>query len=314
GFSLTLPPATDNESAATLLTYSIRSALPPGLTFNAAARTISGVPTTPGVYTITARVTDPQGLFTDRSFLLQVTNNGPTWAPVPVQVTWINQAFMFTVPAAADPEGQALTYSVISKPSWLSFDPNTRKVSGTPPTLGLQAVVLEAQDTFGETVRLSFSIHVGNRAPTWGSLPAIVAQAGSPINYTPPAAIDPDGELLIYSASGLPAGLLLDTANGRISGTSNAVGVFAVTLRATDPHGASVERSIALRSNNAMPVYHGGLSDIRLEGPRFSPISLDFSFPAATFTDGNSEPLTYTVSGAPAWLNLDSAARRFSGS
>jgi hypothetical protein len=76
GFSLTLPPATDNESAAALLKYSIRSALPPGLTFNAATRTISGVPTTPGAYTITARVTDPQGLFTDRSFLLQVTNNG----------------------------------------------------------------------------------------------------------------------------------------------------------------------------------------------------------------------------------------------
>jgi YD repeat-containing protein len=314
GFSLTLPPATDNESAATLLTYSIRSALPPGLTFNAATRTISGVPTTPGMYTITARVTDPQGLFTDRSFLLQVTNIGPTWAPVPVQVTWINQAFTFTVPAAVDPEGQALTYNVISKPSWLSFNPTTRALSGTPPTLGLQAVVLEAQDTFGETVRLSFSIDVGNRAPTWGSLPDIVAQAGSPIDYTPPAAIDPDGELLIYSASGLPAGLLLNTTNGRISGTSNAVGVFAVTLRATDPHGASVERSVALRLNNAAPVYNGGLSDIQLEGPRFSPISLDFSFPASTFTDGNRDSLTYTVSGAPGWLNFDSATRRFSGS
>ena len=314
GFSLILPAATDNELAAALLTYSIRSALPPGLTFNAATRTISGVPTTPGAYTLTARVTDPQGLFTDRSFLLQVTNVGPSWAPVPVQATWINQAFNFTVPPAVDPEGQALTYSVILKPSWLSFNAVTCTLSGTPPTLGLQAVVLEAQDTFGETVRLSFSIDVGNRAPTWVSLPDIVAQAGSPIDYTPPAAIDPDGEVLIYSSNGLPAGLLFNPTNGRISGTANAVGVFAVTLRATDPQGASVERSIALRSNNAVPVYHGGLSDIQLEGPRFSPISLDFAFPASTFTDGNGEPLTYTVSGAPGWLNFDSATRRFSGS
>jgi hypothetical protein len=165
----------------------------------------------------------------------------------------------------------------------------------------------------GETVRLSFSIDVGNRAPTC-PLPDIVAQAGSPVDYTPPAAIDPDGELLIYSAGGLPAGLLLGTTNGRISGTSNAVGVFAVTLRATDPHGASVERSVALRLNNAVPVYNGGLSDIHLEGPRFSPISLDFSFPASTFTDRNGDPLTYTVSGAPGWLNFVSATRRFSGS
>src|SRR4029077_11845296 len=187
--------------------------------------------------------------------------------------------------------------------SWSSFNPTTLTLNGTPLALGLQAVVLEAQDTFGETVRLSFSIDVANRAPTWGSLPDIVAQAGTPVDYTPPAAIDPDGELLTYSGSGLPAGLLLDTTNGRISGTTNAVGVFAVTLRVTDPHGASVERGVALRLNDAVPVYHGGLGDIHLEGPRFSPISLDFSFPASTFTDGNADPLTYTVSGAPGWLN-----------
>jgi hypothetical protein len=66
--------------------------------------------------------------------------------------------------------------------------------------------------------------------------------------------------------------------------------------------------------NDAVPVYHGGLGDIHLEGPRFSPISLDFRFPASTFTDGNADPLTYTVTGAPGWLNFDSATRRFSGS
>ena len=314
GYRLTLPPATDNESSAAQLVYSIRSALPAGLTFNAATRTLSGVPTAPGVYAVTARVADPQGLFTDKSFTLTVTNNGPTWVAVPNQSTGINQSFSFTVPAAVDPEGQALTYSVVSKPAWLTFHASTRVLNGTASVLGLQPVVLQAKDPHGLAVTLSFSVDVGNRAPTWTDLPPIVAASGTAVNYTPPPAVDPEGQAIIYSAvSRLPAGLVVDSATGSITGVAHTVGSFAVVLRAADPHGASVTRPVSLALVNTAPVYNGGLSDesyISGEDSRF-PISI--SVPPGAFTDANGDALTYTATGMPGWLRFDAATRKFSG-
>ena len=199
-FSLTLPPATDNESTAAQLVYFINPALlPPGLHFDAPSRTISGMPTTPGSYHITARVTDAETppLFTERSFVLQVTNDGPSWdVAVPTQTAVRTRPFSFMVPAAVDPEGLALTYRMVSGPAWLSVGATSPVVSGTPPlsaaSLGLQAVVLEAQDPPGAAVRLSFSVNVVNLPPTWGespTLPGYAVPAGSLVDYTPPAAL-----------------------------------------------------------------------------------------------------------------------------
>ena len=184
------------------------------------------------------------GLFTDNSFTLTVTNNGPTGA-VPNQSTGINQSFRFTVPVAVDPEGQALTYGVVSKPAWLTFHASTRVLAGTASVLGLQPVVLQATDPHGATVTLSFSVDVVNRAPTWIDLPPIVAASGTAVNYTPPPAVDPENQAIVYSAvSGLPAGLVVDSTTGSITGVAHTVGSFVVVLRAADPHGASATRTV----------------------------------------------------------------------
>ena len=74
---------------------------------------------------------------------------------------------------------------------------------------------------------------------------------------------DPDGGTLTYSvASGLPAGLSIDPNTGVISGalhadasigSAAADGIYLVTVRATDPTGASVTTNITLRIGNPLP-------------------------------------------------------------
>lgn len=52
-------------------------------------------------------------------------------------------------------------------------------------------------------------------------------------------ATDPDGDALTFSATGLPPGLSLDSAAGRVTGTPSEQGAFAVTLTVRDASGAS---------------------------------------------------------------------------
>ena len=316
-YSLVLPPATDIESAANLLTYSILSTLPAGLSFTASQRRLAGTPSAPGVYTVTARVTDPQGTFTDRSFTLTVTNNGPQWAPVPMQRAIVGQPFSMTVPPAVDPEGEPLTYDVDFAPGWLAFNADTRVLSGTPTSEGFETVGLLAYDPHGQSATLTFGLKIiTNAPPTWAQLPPLITTAGSPVSYTPPAAVDPEGETLTYSAvSGLPVGLSVNSANGSIVGTTLIVDVFPVVLRATDPRGGSVDRTVWLTVDNAIPVYTGALLDREFES---RPLSRPFSFviPPGAFVDPNGDPLVYVAQFAPSkpsWINFDPSTLTFSG-
>ena len=47
--------------------------------------------------------------------------------------------------------------------------------------------------------------------------------------------------MLIYTATGLPDGLAIDSSTGLISGqlTDNAIGQYLITMTVTDPQGAT---------------------------------------------------------------------------
>jgi CshA-type fibril repeat protein len=71
---------------------------------------------------------------------------------------------------------------------------------------------------------------------------------------------DPDGDPLIYSASGLPAGITIDVNTGVISGTLGssssqtvADGKYAITITAQDGRGGVVSQGFTLTVNNPPP-------------------------------------------------------------
>jgi hypothetical protein len=63
--------------------------------------------------------------------------------------------------------------------------------------------------------------------------------AGTPASLQLKAADSASGQTLAYSASGLPAGLSVNSATGLISGTPTTAGTSAVTVTASDGTGAS---------------------------------------------------------------------------
>ena len=65
----------------------------------------------------------------------------------------------------------------------------------------------------------------------------------SPSVTLPLSASDADNDVLTYSATGLPTGLLIDPATGVISGDPLAAGTYPVTISASDPGGLSSNQS-----------------------------------------------------------------------
>ena len=250
-YRLILPQAVDSDPG---ITYSILSTLPAGVAFNAATREfVFEGRQTRGVYTITARATDAQGLSVDRSFTLTIARqNAPSdkkWSAVLPQAVYVGAPFSMTLPPAEDLQGQPLSYSFVGAlPSWLSFDAGTRKLSVTGPIpagTSFQTVEFKATNATGGDVRLSFGLSIRSEGPTWTTLPPLESVAGTALNFVVPAA---GGQGLTYSiVSGLPAGLSFNATTRTITGASTAVGFYTIVLRATDASGQSTDRTISMQ-------------------------------------------------------------------
>ena len=123
------------------------------------------------------------------------------------------------------------------------------------------------------------------------------------------------GDSLTYSLTSGPGWASFDAATRTISGTpANAdVGSANVTIRATDGSGAFIEDTFQLttaNTNDAPTVENALVDQSGTAGQAFS-----YQFAVGSFGDVDvGDTLTYTItSGAPAWLNIDSASRTLSG-
>ena len=83
--------------------------------------------------------------------------------------------FYYFAPRASDPDGDKLSFSIVNKPSWLSFDSATGVLQGTPETedVGLfENILMMVTDGHGGHATLAFSIRVLAKADVYLTLDA----------------------------------------------------------------------------------------------------------------------------------------------
>ena len=244
--ALTLPEASGGNGA---LTYALTPALPAGLSFNANARTISGIPTMAAsmqTYTYTVMDSDANIAGGDANSLMftitvnaaAVADTAPSFAQgasIADQTHTVNTMITaLTLPEASGGNG-ALTYALTpALPAGLSFNANTRTLAGTPTmaasmqTYTYTVIDNDANIAGGDSASLMFTITVNaaavaDTAPSFAQGASIADQTHT-VNtmitaLTLPEASGGNGALTYALTPALPAGLSFNANTRTLAGT-----------------------------------------------------------------------------------------------
>ena len=309
------PAATDADGDT--LAYSALG-LPGGISINPTTGAISGTlnATSSGVHNVVITVSDGSDTDTDPFIWTVANTNQPPIFSADLPDRTDGEGDIVSIDASAtDGDGDTLSYSALGLPSGIAINAITGAITGTLSTTSsgvhnITVTVSDGVDT--DTDTFTWTVSNANQPPVFTTDLGDRTDAEGAVVNLQATATDPDGDTLIYEASGLPAGISINGATGAITGTidfSAAAGSpHAVTVTVRD--GTSVDDtdtfSWTVTNTNQAPVFSTDLLDQgAAEG---GSVSLD-----ADATDGDGDTLTYSASGLPGGLSIDSATGIISG-
>ncbi len=286
--------------------------LPAWLSFNDTTHVLSGTPVQDdvGEFNVTLRISDGT-LTVDSTFVLTVlnTNDAPTFTSTPVITGLQGALYTYTV-TAEDIDGDTLIFSAPVRPLWLSFDPVTRTLSGTPGNdqVGTHSVSLAINDGTVFVVQ-SFSILVANvnDPPHFTSTPIEEARPGSAYTYTVRAE-DIDGDALTYTARVLPGWLTFNASTQVLSATpgDEDVGDQHVTIRVSDG-------SLHADQTFVISVSYGNHAPIFTSDPATSIVVGESYVYTIRAQDIDGDVLSYSAPVLPGWLTFYPSTNVVSG-
>jgi hypothetical protein len=295
----------------TPLTYATTN-LPPGLAIDPDTGLISGLlpvgAANNSPYAVQVRVTDARGGRTIVPFQWIVTNPPPTATAPPNQTN--QEGTTVSLQIQANDPGDVLTYSATGRPPNLFINPNTGVLSGTISNMAANnspyTVTVTVTDSRGASTQVQFVWTVTNPPPNVSAPPDQMHLEGETITPVQVEAMDDD--VLTYTATGLPPGLLIDEDTGEIAGTvSNTAATgspYTVMVTVTDSQGADATTAFMWTITNAPPQVANPGNQTDAEGDDVS-LQIQASDPDV--------PLTYGATGLPPNLSIDEGTGEIAG-
>jgi hypothetical protein len=230
------------------------SGLPTGLSINATSGLISGAvsPGSAGTYSVTVTASD--GTLTgSQTFTWTVThtNRPPVMANPGNQTSTVGATVSLSL-GATDPDGNPLTYNASGLPSGVTLNTSTGIIGGASSSVGTFPVTVTASDgSLSATQSFSWTIAAVNRPPTLAN-PGNQSGAENAVVSLQLVGSDPDGNVLTYGATGLPAGLTVNASTGLISGTLSysSAGSYSVIASVSDGIAAPSTQSFSWTVTN----------------------------------------------------------------
>ncbi|HEV3273033.1 MAG TPA: choice-of-anchor tandem repeat GloVer-containing protein [Candidatus Methylacidiphilales bacterium] len=266
--------------------------LPEYLTFDSVSGTITGTPIESGIYTVTMTPVNASGQGTPQTITIYVEVAPVITSPTTATGS-VGASFSYTTTAAASPT----SFGATGLPAWLSVNTTTGVISGTPPGTGSYIFSPTATNVYG-TGTQQVILTVGTSAIT--SPATASTTVGSSFTYQITAGNSPAS----YSALSLPPGLLFNSTTGEITGTPTTTGTYLVPISATNASGSSSSSSVLTITVNPA------------SAPIITSCSALTCSPSTVLSyqiTGTNSPTSFTASGLPAGLSLNSSTGAITG-
>jgi alpha-tubulin suppressor-like RCC1 family protein len=272
--------------------------LPAGLNLDSNTGVISGTPTTVKSSSVVVTLTDTGTQTVSKTLDLSIIA-----APLIVTPSLPDAVVGSAYSASLAGTGGTTPYSwsATGLPGGLSLEMSTGVVSGTPTMAGSSLVTIALSDASARTVSGTIRLVVVDvlTIPT-NSLP--VARVGN--GYSTTVAGGGGTTPYIWSATGLPDGLSMDSTTGEMSGTPTTAGSSAVTITVADASGRVVSRAFS------MEVLAGVLTIIT---DRLPPATVGAAYSTTLAGGGGATPYAWSATGLASGLSLDATTGLISG-
>lgn len=212
------------------------------------------------------------------------------------------------LPAFNDGDGDPVAARVTGLPPGLSFDPVTRRITGTADQLGDLWLDYIGDDGRGGREVVSFRIRVQDNAPP--VLPTLAPPAANQhaaYYYQMPEAFDVHAPLsYAVDSATLPPGIVFNQVTREFTGAATEVRDFYVAVSVSDRYGATTTASMLLRVNapqpNRPPQATPGPHELEFYRDSILPLGSQETLPTDLFVDPDGNPMSYSISGNLAGL------------
>ena len=282
-------------------------ALPDGLTLNATTGAISGTVSTVGSYSFTGRVTDGYS-FSESSATL-VAYAMPQLADKVYASPYVGSNYTEGTKPNLTGGKSPFTWSAWNLPAGLSMNSLTGVVGGTPTSSTSVTTTITVRDANNKSNSRNYTITpIAALALAAKTYPA--PYVGTPYSMTDGAAPLVSGGAAPYSwtASNLPAGMIIDSSSGLISGTPTSATATTATIFVTDVNGRIASRNYAFSPKAALVLAAKTYAD-----PYVSTAYTAAEGAAPTVSGGKS-PYAWSATGLPTGMSINSGTGLISGS
>ncbi len=226
--------------------------VPAGMTLSSGG-VLSGTPTTATSYTFVVTATDSASATGTQSYTV-VINPAVTVAPATLLNWTINRNGYSQTISASNGTG-ALTLSVSSGaiPAGMGFNTGNGKLSGTPTAIGTFNFTITATDTVGASGSQAYSVII-NPVVSIMTLSLPDWTTGQPYNQTVVTSGGTSPYTFTTSNGTLPAGIVLNSVTGVLSGTPTTPGPNTFRINFTDAAGSTTFTNYSITINSVVSI------------------------------------------------------------